>query len=82
VVVTLWQDEFERRDGRLIYHGRPMVGDRRPGRRELIENLAYAWEHCGGRFYVIVAVAKSVSTDRRVIKLCFPQQAGHDADGF
>jgi hypothetical protein len=76
VVVTFWQDLFERKDGRLIY-ARPRQDAAiavRPGFHELMENLAWARDRCDGRFRVIVAKAKNPNADRRSIDACFPSQ--------
>ncbi len=76
VVVTFWQDLFERKDGRLIYaRPRPDAAIAvRPGFHELMENLAWARDRCDGRFRVIVAKAKNPNADRRSIDACFPSQ--------
>jgi hypothetical protein len=77
VVVTLWQDKFENRDGRRVYerlgfdHGAPGT---LPRERELMENLVWAHEQCGGRFSVIVAIAKDISAHPRAIEDCFPSK--------
>ncbi|MEI9991816.1 MAG: hypothetical protein WDM86_17470 [Rhizomicrobium sp.] len=74
VVATLWQDQFSRRDNRLIY-ARPgfTLGERkRPGFSEWVENLAWAEDHCGGRFHVIAAIPKDKNADPRSIAECFP----------
>jgi hypothetical protein len=74
VVATLWQDEFSRKEGRLVYE-RTDVPDnvrRRPGHSELMENFAWAQTHCDGRFKVISAKAKDPNADPRSIDECFP----------
>src|SRR5438477_4684794 len=76
VVATFWQDQFERKDGRLIY-ARPglAAGERkRPGLTEQTENFAWARDHCGGRFNVIIARAKDPKADPRSIEECFPSK--------
>ena len=76
VVVTLWQDEFQRKDGRVIY-SRDSTDDQvksRNGFPELMENLAWARDHCEGRLKVIVAIAKDISASPRSIKECFPSE--------
>jgi len=76
VVATFWQDQFSRKDGRLLYE-RPAsreTGRRRPGFNELMENLAWARDHCAGRFKVIIAKAKDVKADPRSIEECFPSK--------
>src|SRR5688572_15784430 len=73
VVVTLWQDLFSRMNGRLVYE-RPQAHEhvrRRPGFSELMKNLAWARDHCGGKFKVIVAKAKDPNADPRTIEQCF-----------
>jgi hypothetical protein len=75
VVVTLWQDQFKRRDGRLIYESQFDPGgprDTRPGFHELMDNLVWARDHCDGRFRVIVAKAKDINSYPRSIAECFP----------
>jgi hypothetical protein len=76
VVVTLWQDVFSRKGGRLLYQGSPLPEHvrRRPGFGELMENLAWARDHCDGHFKVIVAKAKDVRADPRSIEGCFPSK--------
>jgi hypothetical protein len=72
-VVTLWQDEFERREGRLVYNwpgSDPDTPDTRLGFRELMDTLAWADAHCGGRFKVITAIAKDTAATPR------PRQLG------
>jgi hypothetical protein len=75
VVVTLWQDLFTRERHRLIY-SRPgselSAPDRRPGFRELMENLTWARDNCEGQFKIIIAIAKDVSAEPRAIAECFP----------
>lgn len=76
VVVTFWQDEFSRRDNRLMY-ARPAAEPdlrRRPGFKELMENLAWARDHCAGQLKVIVAKAKDVNANPRSIRECFPSK--------
>lgn len=74
VVGTLWQDQFERRDGRLVYAkpGRDPAAPKTPAYNERIENLAWARDHCGGCFHVIIAKAKDVKAVTRSIEECFP----------
>src|SRR5947208_1254566 len=74
VVVTLWQDHIKGREGSTICgHDsfEPSVR-KRPGFRELMKNLAWARDHCGGRFHVIVAIARDRNADPRSIAECFP----------
>lgn len=75
VVVTFWQDEFVKCDGKLIYT-RPARSpdnlDARPGMKELLDNLAWAHDHNGGRLHVISAIAKDKTAHPRSILECFP----------
>ena len=69
VVVTFWQDEFARENGRLIY-SRPATDPsvaRRPGHSELMDNFIWARDHCDGRFSVIMAIAKDKNASPRSI---------------
>ena len=74
VVVTLWQDQFRRIDGRLIYDRSEYTPAerRRPGFSELMKNLLWARDHCDSRFKVIIAKAKDVNAHPRSIDDCFP----------
>lgn len=73
VVATLWQDQFKRRDGKVVYIG-SLKQDNRLGAREMMRNLAWAWIQCQRRFNVIVAVPKDAKDRRRAIKECFPSK--------
>src|ERR1700733_8052466 len=75
VVATLWQDQFTRRNGRLVYERPGLIGPdekKRPGQTEWVENLRWAKDHCDGRFRVICAIAKDINADPRSIAECFP----------
>ena len=69
VVVTLWQDLFKTRG---VYDWPAGVGQGSLGFAELMDNLAWAQTHCGGRFHVISAIAKDPAVEPRSIKECFP----------
>lgn len=75
VVVTLWQDEFRRVDGRLLY-SRPKEAavalTSSLGHRELTDNLIWARDNCGGELKVIVAIAKDKVSIPRSIAECHP----------
>lgn len=76
VVVTLWQDEFVRRDGKVIYD-RPAAHRQvrsRHGFPEMMDNMAWARDHCGGLLHVIIAIAKDPADSPRTIKECFPSK--------
>lgn len=74
VVATLWHDRFRRRNGRIVYEGEGSLpgARKRPGLTEWIENLAWAEDHCGGRFCVIIAVARDRNAKPRAIEDCVP----------
>ena len=75
VVVTLWQDQVGRRDGRLTYESRgESQWKNRPGSRERIENLAWARDQCGGRFNVVIVKAVDPKAEPRSIQECFPSK--------
>jgi hypothetical protein len=59
-----------------VYEGQfdPSEPDKRLGFRELIENLQWAQDNCGGRFRVIVAKAKDTNSHPRSIQECFPHE--------
>jgi len=75
VVVTLWQDQFTRENGRVVYaRNFPPEIAARPGFRELMDNLSWARDHCDGRFNVIVAIPKNRNAEPRSIAECFPSK--------
>jgi hypothetical protein len=47
--------------------------DRFPGHQELIRNLAWARDHCGGELRTIIAKPKDRSASPRSIDECFPR---------
>ncbi|MGP9821937.1 hypothetical protein ACTZWW_18110 [Salinarimonas sp. NSM] len=74
VVVVLWQDYFTSEAGRRVYERPgfdPKYVDARLGFRELMDNLAWARDHCDGRFHVVVAIAKDCKAEPRSIQECF-----------
>ena len=74
VVVTLWKDVFQTRDGSRVYERDEFDPGTSGLQREseLMKNLAWAQHKCAGRFNVIIATAKDISADKRSIKECFP----------
>lgn len=77
VVVTLWQDEFEKKGDELTYSRPAYSNADRPkslGFPELLANLAWARDNCEGRFHVIIAIAKDTTADPRSISECFPSK--------
>lgn len=76
VSVTFWQDQFE--EGGRVYRGRRRPGEikgmGKAGRTELLENLKWAHDHCGGVLNIIIAIPKDAKAEPRSIKECFPQK--------
>jgi hypothetical protein len=63
VAISVWQDEFKRDAGRLVYD-RSDWGDwyHGPSRREFIENLVWARDHLNGHVNVVVCIRKRTAT--------------------
>ncbi|MER9005891.1 hypothetical protein NKI15_19865 [Mesorhizobium sp. M0862] len=76
VVVTLWQDEFKKVDGKLVYARGALWNDakRRNGHNELMKNLRWALDNCEGWLKVIIAIPKDKNARPRSISECFPSQ--------
>jgi hypothetical protein len=56
--------------GQLVYENTVNDSIRsRPGFSELMENLTWARDHCGGRFNVIIAKAKDPNAEPRLMIL-------------
>ena len=74
VVVTLWQDEFVKKDGKLVYERGPIwdASKARLGHRELMRNLRWSLDNCDGWLKVIIAIAKDKHAKPRSIAECFP----------
>ena len=77
VVLTLWQDGIKVQGKAVTYDSFDLEGSGEwqalPGNRERIENLRWARDKCGGRFRVVITVAKDVSAVPRSIAQCFPK---------
>jgi hypothetical protein len=58
VAVTLWQDRFE--ESGTVYRSAVHSSDERwlksPGHGELLRNLKWARDHCGGKLKTIIAI--------------------------
>lgn len=78
VVLTLWKDHFDYTTSRARYstYGDQRLSEwiSRPGNAELIENLKYARDHCGGKFKVVVATAIDTSAEPREIDEAYPSK--------
>jgi hypothetical protein len=74
VVVTMWEDEVRREGDRVIYESRyrpTLKGKSRRVDTELIANLKWARDHCGGFVRVVVLTAEDVTADPRKIRYCY-----------
>jgi len=76
VAVTFWQDKFEEKGA--IYKSTAHSADKKwvgsPGHKELVENLNWTRDHCGGELRIIIAIAKDEQAEPRSIKECFPSK--------
>jgi hypothetical protein len=72
VANTFWQDEFKKRDGKIVYKG--ILKQDNHGGREQMRNLQCAMQNCQGRIYAIIAVARDSNAEPRSIKECFPSR--------
>jgi hypothetical protein len=70
VAVRLWRDLFEDRGKiyRSVTHTSQDKWFDSAGHRELIENLAWARDSCGGEVRIIIAVAKDTKVSPRSIR--------------
>jgi hypothetical protein len=77
VVATFWQDRFYRDGQRQMYAFPALSADERsrPGFRELVENLTWARDHCGGQVRAVISRAKDPNADPRKI---INSRARHD----
>jgi hypothetical protein len=75
-VITLWQDGIKSTS--WDYNSNPRGKNREvltmPAVKERYENLLWAQENAGGRFRVVVAVAKDTAASPRAIARCFPRE--------
>src|SRR5262249_32438503 len=74
VVLALWKDKLNYSDGRAVYHDLLDPPERQgAGAQNRTDNMAYAMEHCGGVFGVVICVAEDVNERPRSIAECWPQ---------
>jgi hypothetical protein len=75
VVVAFWQDRFT--EGGRVYQSASHSGDEQwfgsAGHNELMNNLKWARNHCGGLLRTIVVVAKDMKAEPRETLECFPR---------
>ena len=78
VVLQLWKDHFDYKSRPISYSdiGDPRlpVWQDRKGNRERIENVKWAIAHCGGKFRVVIGIAKDTDVDARETDEAYPQQ--------
>lgn len=74
VVLTWWEDEVERRNGKLAYDTRnnsynsPNIWGNRRGNRERTKNLIHARDYCGELFRIVwVTAADPRDTVRKIV---------------
>jgi hypothetical protein len=74
VVVTLWKDKLICHNGhyKYLWEKLPPRSRKNLGLEELMGNLAWARDHCDGRFSVIAAIAKDEAAYPRSIAECYP----------
>jgi hypothetical protein len=65
VVITAWQDYFQGRT--YIFPPQSVEQQKRPGFHELIENLVWAREQCGGRVRAVISRAEDPKADPRKV---------------
>jgi hypothetical protein len=77
VVATFWQDFFERDPDRRVQMYRfPALSAeqrKRHGFPELIENLTWARDHCGGQVRAVISRAKDPNADPREAVSTWPR---------
>jgi len=74
VVVAIWEDEVQRDGERVIYQSRyrpALKGKSRRVDSELMANLKWAKEHCGGLVRVVILTAQDVTAEPRKIMYCY-----------
>jgi len=70
VVLTFWQDHFYRAPNGKTMYAFPPLSDaerKRPGFRELVENIEHAIAHCDGVVRAVISRAKDPAADPRKI---------------
>ena len=77
VVLVLWQDGIEGRNGDLRYADEDDLGAewrQRIGAKRRSEHLKQAVDQLGGKFRAVIAKAVDTEANPRQIEKCFPQQ--------
>ena len=74
VVVAIWEDEVQRDGERVMYQSRyrpALKGKSRRVDSELMANLKWAKDHCGGLVRVVILTAQDVTAEPRKIMYCY-----------
>jgi hypothetical protein len=74
VVVAIWDDEVQRDGDRIIYQSRyrpKLKGKSRRVESELMANLKWARDHCGGLVRVVILTAEDITAEPRKIMYCY-----------
>jgi hypothetical protein len=74
VVIAIWEDEVQRDGDRVIYQSRyrpALKGKSRRIESELMANLKWAQDHCGGLVRVVILTAEDVTAEQRKIMYCY-----------
>jgi hypothetical protein len=74
VVIAIWEDEVQRDGDRVIYQSRyrpALKGKSRRVESELMANLKWAKDHCGGLVRVVILTAEDVRAEPRKIMYCY-----------
>jgi hypothetical protein len=73
VVVTAWDDYFDRSGPELLYRFKPLTVYKKAGRKWLVEDLQYAIDCCDRIVHVVLAKVKDPTKHPREIATCAAQ---------
>jgi hypothetical protein len=74
VVIAIWEDEVQRDGDRVTYQShykRVLKGKSRGAESELMANLKWAQDHCGGLIRIVILTAEDVAAEPRKIMYCY-----------
>src|SRR5258708_15692292 len=73
VAITVWTDKVKREDDSFVYRQIAYTEAERgrPGFRELIENLRWARDHCGGFVKIVMTTAEDDKANPRAGERCY-----------
>src|SRR5258706_8749204 len=77
VAITVWTDKVKREDDSFVYRQIAYTEAERgrPGFRELIENLRWARDHCGGLVKIVMTTAEDEKGKTPRGERCYPAPA-------